>query len=192
MTLDIEPRRAFDVVIGLGTNLGDREATLRSAVRALTSLADDGLAVSALYETAPLGPPQPHYLNAAVRFRTSLEPDGLLDALLVIERAHGRVRGERWGPRTLDLDVLFALADGARLEHRSARLVVPHPGLLERSFALAPLLDVMPELRPRLGAVLVSLGVPMDGRTDWTEAPEDATRRDASSRKGWTQGPRRK
>jgi 2-amino-4-hydroxy-6-hydroxymethyldihydropteridine diphosphokinase len=165
----------LDVAVGLGTNLGDREATLRSAALALRSLSEAELVVSALYETAPVGPPQPHYLNAAVRLRTSLALDALLEVLLDIERAHGRVRRERWGPRTLDLDVLFALSDGEPVEHRSARLVVPHPHLLERSFALAPLLDVMPELEPRFGAVLAELGAP-----------------DASLGKGWTQGPRRK
>lgn len=165
----------LDVVVGLGTNLGDREATLRSAVEALRSLSEGDVVVSALYETAPVGPPQPHYLNAAVRLRTWLAPEALLDALLDVERSHGRIRRERWGPRTLDLDVLFALEDGAPLEHRSERLVVPHPHLEERSFALAPLLDVMPELLGRLGPVLSALGAP-----------------DPSPRKGWTQGPRRK
>lgn len=149
--------------IGLGANLGDRGATLESAVARLAATA--GVVVertSPVYETAPVGPPQPSYLNAAVRARTSLEPEALLDALLAIEAAHGRVRRERWGPRTLDLDVLV-LCEPTTLALRpwsSARLTVPHPHLLERAFALAPLLDVIPELEGAWGAALEALGGP--------------------------------
>ena len=149
--------------IGLGANLGDRRATLQSSVDALARRAGVSVrAVSPIYETAPVGPPQPAYLNAAVRAEVTLEPEALLDALLAIEAAHGRVRRERWGPRTLDLDVLV-LCDPATLEPRAvdtARLKVPHPHLLERGFALAPLLDVIPELGPRWGEALRGLGGP--------------------------------
>ena len=155
------PRR-YVVGVGLGANLGDREATLRSAVSSIESLAVRGapIRVSALYETEPVGPPQPRYLNAAIRVGVALHPHALLDALLSIEAAHGRLRGEKWGPRTLDLDVLVAVEwrGAASLSFRSERLVVPHPQLLERAFALAPLLDVLPALRARLGPVLASLG----------------------------------
>lgn len=149
--------------IGLGANLGERLTTLESAVERLAGT--PGVIVeraSPVYETAPVGPPQPSYLNAAVRARVTLEPEALLDALLAIEAAHGRVRRERWGPRTLDLDVLV-LCDPVTLEPRvwsSPRLTVPHPHLLERTFALAPLLDVIPELEPIWGTTLRTLGGP--------------------------------
>lgn len=149
--------------IGLGANLGDRAATLESAVARLAEI--PGVIVertSPIYETAPVGPPQPSYLNAAVRVRTTLAPEALLDVLLAIEAAHGRVRRERWGPRTLDLDILV-LGDPTTLELRpwsSPRLTVPHPHLLERAFALGPLLDVFPELEATWGPTLRALGGP--------------------------------
>lgn len=148
-------------VVGLGANLGSRLETLQSALDALARTPHVRVvAVSPVYETEPIGPPQPTYLNAAARIETDLDPEALLDALLAIEVAHGRVRRERWGARTLDLDVL-ALFDPAVLAPRvieTPRLVVPHPHLLERAFALAPLLDVMPELADTWGASLRALG----------------------------------
>ena len=148
--------------IGIGSNLGDRRATIDGALRTLA--ATDGIAVdavSSLYETPALGPPQPAYLNAAVRIRTTLDPDRLMDALLAIEAAHGRVRREKWGPRTLDLDVLV-ICDAALevIETDTAKVRAPHPHLRERSFALAPLLDVLPELAPRYAAALAAAGGP--------------------------------
>lgn len=135
-----EEPRAF--VIGLGANLGDRLATLRAAVTDLSELGRVQ-GVSSLYETAPVGPPQPDFLNAAVRLDSSLEPLALLRALLAIERRHGRERRERWGPRTLDLDLLFS--PGVQLVEPG--LTLPHPELTRRAFALAPLLDVAPDAR---------------------------------------------
>ncbi|MDQ3037635.1 MAG: 2-amino-4-hydroxy-6-hydroxymethyldihydropteridine diphosphokinase [Myxococcota bacterium] len=147
--------------IGLGANLGERLETMQRAVDALARTPHIRVrAVSPVYETEPVGPPQPCYLNAAARIETDLEPDALLDALLAIEVANGRVRAERWGARTLDLDVLV-LCDarsGEPLVIDSPRLQVPHPHLLERTFALAPLLDVMPELAPKWGDTLRALG----------------------------------
>jgi 2-amino-4-hydroxy-6-hydroxymethyldihydropteridine diphosphokinase len=141
------PRSTTDCVIGLGSNLGDRREILRRAVREIATLGEVS-AVSALYETEPVGPPQPRYLNAAVRLRTELEPLPLLDALLAIESRHGRARRERWGARTLDLDILWMGA--GTFEANS--LAVPHPRLTERPFALIPLLDVAPEAAdPRSG-----------------------------------------
>jgi len=137
-----------DVVVGLGSNLGDRRFELARALEGLAALGTV-LGVSRVYETPPLGPPQPDYLNAAVRLETTLAPLALLDALRAIERAAGRERGERWGARTLDLDVLWI--DG--LSVYSKQLCVPHPQLTRRAFALAPLLDVAPEATdPRTGA----------------------------------------
>jgi 2-amino-4-hydroxy-6-hydroxymethyldihydropteridine diphosphokinase len=113
---------------------------LRSAVEHLQQLRAAVTARSAVYETAPVGPPQPDYLNAAVLVETSMAPLALFDAMLAIERELGRVRLEKWGPRTIDLDLLF-IQD---VSVNDPRLVVPHPHLRERAFALLPLLDVLP------------------------------------------------
>ena len=154
--------RAMDVVIALGGNLGDREGFLVAARRALEGTRGVALLdASEVYETAPLGPPQPHYLNAALLVRTDLGAVALLDRCLAIERDLGRVRAERWGARTIDLDLLWAdQGEGARDPVRvsSASLTLPHPHLGERAFALAPLLDVRPDLLPRFGATLEHLG----------------------------------
>jgi 2-amino-4-hydroxy-6-hydroxymethyldihydropteridine diphosphokinase len=150
----------MDAVVGLGSNLGERETTLAAAVGELRGLGRL-VAVSGLYETAPFGPPQPAYLNAAVRLEVPGEPRALLAQLLDVERRHGRERREKWGPRTLDLDILWIL-DVAIAE---PDLVVPHAGLRERRFALVPLVDVAPEARhPRTGDPLV----------DWLRALPDA------------------
>jgi 2-amino-4-hydroxy-6-hydroxymethyldihydropteridine diphosphokinase len=130
----------LDCVIGLGANLGERRQTLVEAARAITELGRIS-AVSALYQTTPVGgPPQPDFLNAAVRLDYRGDPLALLEALLAIERRFGRERRERWGPRVLDLDLLWI--DGVQV--RTATLEVPHPRLAERTFALDPLLDVCP------------------------------------------------
>jgi 2-amino-4-hydroxy-6-hydroxymethyldihydropteridine diphosphokinase len=132
-------------VIGLGANLGDRLGTLKSAVLALGAHGEVQR-LSHVYETPALGPPQPDYLNAAVLLGTSLPPRALLGELLRIEQRHGRERRERWGPRTLDLDLL--LSPGLTLEEPG--LSLPHPELGRRSFALVPLLDVLPDARDDL------------------------------------------
>ncbi len=126
-------------VVGLGANLGDRLEALRTAARALGEMAPVESA-SRVYETAPVGPAQPDFLNAAVLVRWGGSPEALLDGLLAIERRLGRERREKWGPRTIDLDVLWI--EG--LSYASERLVVPHPLLRERAFAVIPLLDVVP------------------------------------------------
>lgn len=128
--------------VGLGSNLGDRLSHLCHAVEALRTLGNV-VATSALYETAPVGgPEQGSYLNAVVLIETELDPHALLDALLSIEQEAGRRRAVRWGPRTLDLDVLVYGNETIDDE----RLVVPHPRLLERRFVLEPLLEVWPEV----------------------------------------------
>jgi 2-amino-4-hydroxy-6-hydroxymethyldihydropteridine diphosphokinase len=136
-------------VVGIGSNLGDRLRTMRAAVCALAAVTKVKR-LSPVYETAAVGgPPQGAYLNAAALLAWDGQPLALLDALEQIEVSLGRVRGERWGPRTVDLDVLWI--EGMVLDHR--RLVVPHPRLAERAFALRPLLDVVPgAIDPRTGA----------------------------------------
>ena len=142
-----EPSR-HPFVIGLGANLGPCRDTLASAIGAL-GRAGTVRAVSSLYETEPVGPPQPRFLNAAVLLESPLAPRALLRELLLIEKEHGRERRERWGPRTLDLDLL--LSPGLVLD--TPDLTLPHPELPRRAFALVPLLDVFPEAcDPRTGA----------------------------------------
>ena len=113
--------------VGLGANLGDREATIRAAIAALPGV----VAVSALRETDPVGVvDQPRFLNGAARLETDLSARELLDALLAIERELGRERRERWGPRTIDLDLL--LYGDTTVDEPG--LTVPHPRLHERRF----------------------------------------------------------
>lgn len=131
--------------VGLGANLGDAVATIRAAIDALARLPDTHLLqASRLYRTPAWGViAQPDFINAVAVLDTGLPARALLDALLDIERAGGRVRidGERWGPRTLDLDVL--LYGDSIIEEPGLR--VPHPYLHERAFALLPLLDAWPD-----------------------------------------------
>jgi 2-amino-4-hydroxy-6-hydroxymethyldihydropteridine diphosphokinase len=129
--------RAF---LGLGSNLGDRRAHLRAAVERLP----DVVAVSPVYETDPVGGPpgQGAYLNAVVELWTSRTPRELLAVAQAAEAAAGRVRAERWGPRTLDVDVLLVGDD----QVAEPDLVVPHPRMWGRGFVLVPLGDLAPEL----------------------------------------------
>ena len=131
--------------VALGSNLGDRAALLRRALAALQRGGDVRVvAESAVYETAPVGgPPQPDYLNMVVAVETALEPETLLERCLAIEAEHGRVRRERWGARTLDLDLLSFGAETLRTE----RLTLPHPRMAERAFVLVPLAEIAPALR---------------------------------------------
>lgn len=146
--------------IGLGANLGAAEATLQSAVAALRALPDtrlDGL--SSLYRSAPLGPAgQDDYLNAVARLQTTLAPHALLQALQGIEEGHGRVRLERWGPRTLDLDLLLYGND--RIASRD--LSVPHPEISNRNFVVVPLLEIVPTTRLPDGSRLADLAAAHD------------------------------
>ncbi len=146
--------------LGVGSNLGDRLAFLQSAVDGLAGT--DGIevvAVSAVYETDPVGPEQPEYLNAVVAVDTTLPAHSLLVVGQSLEAEAHRVRGERWGPRTLDVDVLFY---GDALINEPD-LVVPHPRWHERDFVLAPLAD---------------LGYPGVERREWSGVrPTDLTLR---------------
>lgn len=145
---------AVDAVLSLGSNLGDREATLAAAVRDLVGV--PGLEVSGvspLYESAAVKPNgvdenAPRYLNLAVGIRFTGSARTLLDAVNTIEQEHGRVRSVRWGDRTLDIDVVVFGA----LHQADARLTLPHPRAAERDFVLAPWLDLDP------GAVLPGHG----------------------------------
>jgi 2-amino-4-hydroxy-6-hydroxymethyldihydropteridine diphosphokinase len=132
------------VALALGANLGDRPATLDSAVAQIGAAPGvDVVAVSPVYETDPVGGPsgQPAYLNAVLVADTTLDPDQLLALAHRVEDAHGRVRLEHWGPRTLDVDVL---AVGGTTSDRP-ELTLPHPRAHERAFVLVPWADVDPD-----------------------------------------------
>jgi 2-amino-4-hydroxy-6-hydroxymethyldihydropteridine diphosphokinase len=138
------------VLFGIGSNLGDRLAYLQGAVDALAADANvDVVAVSALYETDPVGgPDQPDFLNGVVLVESDLAPHRLLELAHAIERAAARERVVHWGPRTLDVDVLVfgdTVVD-------DPDLVVPHPRIAERGFVLAPMRDVAPDVAARFTA----------------------------------------
>jgi 2-amino-4-hydroxy-6-hydroxymethyldihydropteridine diphosphokinase len=136
------------VYLGIGSNLGNRAANLRMALRYLPPLARVE-EISSLYETAPLGgEEQPPFYNAVCRISTGLGPEALLRHLKQIEFAIGRRPGPRWGPRPIDLDILLC---GDRVLEQEG-LIVPHPLLAERAFVLVPLAELAPDLRhPVLG-----------------------------------------
>jgi len=145
-----------DVVawVGLGSNLDDPVTQVNAALAALGQLPQSRvLACSGLYRSAPMGPQdQPDYINAVAGLETALSAEALLEALQDIEQAHARVRGEHWGPRTLDLDILLYGDEVIETPH----LTVPHPGIAERNFVLAPLAELAPQLSvPGLGKVQV-------------------------------------
>jgi 2-amino-4-hydroxy-6-hydroxymethyldihydropteridine diphosphokinase len=142
--------------VGIGSNLGDRETNLRQAIELLS--AEDGIdvvALSEIRETDPVGPvEQGPFLNGAAKLETSLTPRELLERLLSVESRLGRVRDERWGPRTIDLDLLLY----GDLSIEEPGLTVPHPRLHERRFALEPLADLDPGLEiPGKGSVSILL-----------------------------------
>ena len=136
-----EARTAY---LSLGANLGNREETLRMALRRL--VATDGvkiLDVSSLYETAPWGKTdQPNFLNLAASLQTTLSPETLLALTQSVETELGRVRHERWGPRTIDIDILHI--EG--IESDTPTLTLPHPYMTERAFVLVPLAEIAPKL----------------------------------------------
>lgn len=152
--------RAF---VAVGANLGDRWARLAEAARALR--AAPGVAVvraSRVWDTEPVGPPQPRYLNAALELETTRTPASLLAVLQEIERAAGRRREVRWGARTLDLDLLLV----GDLVVRAPGLDLPHPRIADRRFVLAPLAELVPEFRipgtDRTVAALLEEAPPLD------------------------------
>jgi 2-amino-4-hydroxy-6-hydroxymethyldihydropteridine diphosphokinase len=141
--------------IGLGSNLGDSLSILTGAIDKLISHPQIELvAISSWYQTAPIGPPQPDYLNGCATLQTSLEPLDLLSFLHSIEAEFGRVRQEVWGARTLDLDLL--LYDDLIIDLPT--LQIPHPRMLERAFVLVPLSEIAPdEIEPRSGQSIAIL-----------------------------------
>ncbi|AIQ50160.1 2-amino-4-hydroxy-6-hydroxymethyldihydropteridine diphosphokinase [Paenibacillus sp. FSL R7-0331] len=134
---------ASEAYIALGANLGNREGTLKEALQRLDR--HEGIEVvrcSSIYETEPVGYlDQPQFLNMAAALRTTLAPEALLQAMLEIENQLGRVRDIRYGPRTVDLDLLWV--DGQTLD--TPDLTLPHPRMMERAFVLVPLSDIVPQ-----------------------------------------------
>ena len=131
--------------IGVGSNLGERERNLRQAIEQLAASPKiEVLRIAPVYSTKPLGVEgQPDYLNTVVELRTSLDAYELLGQLLSIEKRLGRLRGERWAARTIDLDLLLY---GSLSINQPPHLVVPHPRLTERAFVIVPLAEINPEL----------------------------------------------
>ncbi len=130
--------------IGFGSNLGDPTGQIAHAREAVSGLPEsEEVAFSSLYRSDPMGPPdQPRYINAVMALRTRLPPFTLLNCLQKIENDQGRVRtGERWGPRTLDLDILLY----GRACIRTQTLTIPHYGMAQRPFVLYPLAEIAPE-----------------------------------------------
>jgi 2-amino-4-hydroxy-6-hydroxymethyldihydropteridine diphosphokinase len=132
------------IYLGLGSNLGDRLANLLRVIERLKERGIRPVRSSRVYETEPVGPPQPDYLNAVIEVATDLDARALLEACLEVEASLGRVRGEPWGPRTIDVDLL-AFGDE---DIDEPGLAVPHPRAHERAFVLVPWLELEPA--PRL------------------------------------------
>lgn len=162
----LPPRVEQFAFLGLGSNLGDRLETLQRAVDLLDADRRTRVdAVSSVYETAPVGgPPQDDFLNLAARVATRRSPLALLALCHAVESALGRVRRERWGPRTIDVDIL--LYDEREVDVH--RLRIPHPRLTQRAFALVPLVEVAPGQRLPDGRSLpaaVAALAPIEGLT---------------------------
>jgi para-aminobenzoate synthetase component I len=160
--------RVQTAYLGLGGNLGDRRATLADALGRLACTPEVRIArVSPVYETKAVGlTDQPDFLNLVVEIETTLTPHALLDACLAIEQQLGRVRRERWGPRTLDIDVLIH----AEATFNDDRLSLPHPRLHERAFVLSPLADLSPGLS--INGATVSTHLSIADRTGITAQPD--------------------
>lgn len=131
------------VIFLLGSNLGNRQASIETAVRELSKEIGQPENMSSIFESSPWGKiDQPSFLNRVVSIRTSLDPFNVLQKCLHIEQSAGRVRTEHWGPRTIDIDILYF---GNRIVD-APNLKIPHPGITERRFTLLPLCEIYPEL----------------------------------------------
>lgn len=149
-------RVELPAVLSLGSNLGDRQATLLAAATEIAAIPGVTLTgVSSIVESGALKPngidaTAPKYLNAVVAIRTALSPERLLEETAKIERAHGRVRSEAWGDRTLDIDIVAV----GNLRMKTETVTIPHPRAAERAFVLVPWLELQPEARlPGYGRV---------------------------------------
>ncbi|MGB4553123.1 MAG: 2-amino-4-hydroxy-6-hydroxymethyldihydropteridine diphosphokinase [bacterium] len=150
-----------EVYLGLGSNLGERKGYIKGALAGLAraGVAIDG--VSSLYETEPVGyTDQPPFYNAVARGLTGLQPRQLLNAVLAIEKELGRRRDIRWGPRTIDIDILLYGQEVFQEED----LLIPHPRLAERAFVLIPLLELAPSLSLPDGRKIADLAKAVDSR----------------------------
>jgi len=167
------------VFLGLGTNLGDRRGNLQIAVRSLAR-AGTVRKVSALYETAPVGPEQPMFYNAACEIETELGPRELLAITQEVQREMGRPDDdERWGPRLIDIDILLY---GREVVEEDG-LVIPHPEMLKRAFVLVPLIEIAPGVRHPNGRTIAALaeavgdeGVTKIAERGWERAKPGAKR----------------
>lgn len=148
-------RKTAQSAIALGSNLGDSLATLKAALEILDN--SPGIAVkstSSWYKTAPVGPPQPDYINGCAILEVQLEPQRLLETLLAIELTFGRVRREPWGPRIIDLDLILF----EDLILKTSTLELPHPRMQERAFVLVPLAEIAPNwIEPITGKAIAQL-----------------------------------
>jgi 2-amino-4-hydroxy-6-hydroxymethyldihydropteridine diphosphokinase len=143
------------VVLGLGSNLGDREAAIAQALARLDARGYRATQRSSLYLTEPVGgPPQDWFVNAVADGETALSPEALLEACLAVEQELGRVRREPNGPRTIDVDILLF----GELQRSVPDPVIPHPRMAERRFVLEPLAEILPErVHPALGRTVLEL-----------------------------------
>jgi len=152
----IEPSPIFEVYIGLGSNLGDRKRNIEKAIALLGKTSKIKFSsVSKFYETAPVGyKEQPDFLNAAIKIETTLKPLKLLAVCQSVERRLKRVRTIRWGPRTIDIDILLY----GELITTSDKLTIPHPEMHKREFVLKPLNDIAPGvIHPLSGKTVAEL-----------------------------------
>ncbi|WP_205710955.1 2-amino-4-hydroxy-6-hydroxymethyldihydropteridine diphosphokinase [Isoptericola sp. BMS4] len=186
--LDVVPEHPVEAVLALGANLGDAQVTLREAVTDIDRLAGVQVTdVSPLARTGAVGgPDQPDYLNAVLVVRTTLAPVGLLDALQDVEEHHGRVREKRWGPRTLDIDIV----QYGTLTSTDPDLELPHPRAHERAFVLVPWAEIAPDavLGGLGGGIVGQLAATAPDRAgirwlalDWLTGPTQSTGQVASS-----------